>query len=126
MGTDNFKGEKGWPIALPAVSCAKMAEPIEMLFGIWTWVGPRKHVLDWDAHWHHLGNTIELSMCGGKTVCCQITLTTDYYISLKVCHFLTVCLVRTSSQHNLTKRLHCHHTWTVQLCSPGALSVPFI
>jgi len=28
------------------MSCAKMAEPIEMLFGIWTWVGPRNHVLD--------------------------------------------------------------------------------
>ena len=31
---------------LPAVSCAKMAEPIEMLFAMWTLVGPRKHVLD--------------------------------------------------------------------------------
>ena len=28
-----------------AVSCAKMAEPIEMLFGIWTRVGPRNHIL---------------------------------------------------------------------------------
>jgi len=28
------------------MSCAKMAEPIEMLFGVWTRVGPRKHVLD--------------------------------------------------------------------------------
>jgi len=25
-----------------AVSCAKTAEPIEMLFGLWTHVGPRK------------------------------------------------------------------------------------
>jgi len=24
----------------------KMAELIKMLFGIWTWVGPRNHVLD--------------------------------------------------------------------------------
>jgi len=34
--------------------CAKTAEPIEMLFGMWTWVGPRKHVLDGghiDATW---------------------------------------------------------------------------
>jgi len=23
-----------------------MAEPIEMPFGVWSWVGPRKHVLD--------------------------------------------------------------------------------
>jgi len=30
------------------VICAKMAEPIKMLFGfqLWTLVGPRKHVLD--------------------------------------------------------------------------------
>jgi len=27
------------------VSCAEMAEQIEMLFGIWTRAGPRKHVL---------------------------------------------------------------------------------
>jgi len=27
------------------VSCTKTAEPVEMLFGIWTPVGPRKHVL---------------------------------------------------------------------------------
>jgi len=29
----------------PAVSCANMAQPIEMPFGLWTWVGPSKHVL---------------------------------------------------------------------------------
>jgi len=28
-----------------AMSCAKIAEPIKMSFGFWTWVGPRKHVL---------------------------------------------------------------------------------
>jgi len=28
------------------VSCSKTAEPIEMLFGVWTRMGPRKHVLD--------------------------------------------------------------------------------
>jgi len=26
--------------------CAKTAEPVEMPFGLWIWVGPRKHVLD--------------------------------------------------------------------------------
>ena len=29
------------------VSCAKMAEPIMMLFGLWTWLGPRNHVGAW-------------------------------------------------------------------------------
>ena len=46
------------------MSCAQTAEPIEMPFGIWTPVGPRKHVLDGV----HIGATwrmIEPSMCGG-------------------------------------------------------------
>jgi len=45
-----------------------MAKSIEMLFGLWTLVGPRKHVLDGDAHWCHLANTVEPSMCGGDAV----------------------------------------------------------
>jgi len=28
------------------MSPAKMAEPIKMLFGFWTWIGPGNHVLD--------------------------------------------------------------------------------
>ena len=28
------------------VSFAKMAEPIEMLFGLWAWMGCRNHTLD--------------------------------------------------------------------------------
>jgi len=44
------------------------AEPIEMPFGIWTRVGPRKHVLCGDAHWRHLANAIEPSMFGGDAV----------------------------------------------------------
>jgi len=56
------------------VSPAKTAEPIEMPFGIWTWVGPRKPVLGEGAHWRDLANTTEPSMCCGD----QITLTTCY------------------------------------------------
>jgi len=33
----------------------------------------------WGAHWHHLANTTEPSMCGGDAALCQITLTTCYY-----------------------------------------------
>jgi len=29
-----------------AVSCAKMAKPVEIPLGLWTQVGPRKHVAD--------------------------------------------------------------------------------
>jgi len=28
------------------VSCAETAEPIDLLFGLWTRMGPRNHVLD--------------------------------------------------------------------------------
>jgi len=43
----------------------KTAEPIEMPFGLWTRVGPRKHVLDEGADWPHLTNTTEPPMSGG-------------------------------------------------------------
>jgi len=44
----------------------KTVEPIEMPFGMWTGLGPRKHLslLDVGAHWRRLANTIEPSMCG--------------------------------------------------------------
>jgi len=42
---------KGWPIVKCMTFCTKMAESVEMPFGIWTQVGPRKHVLGEAAHW---------------------------------------------------------------------------
>ena len=47
------------------MNCAKIAEPIEMPFGMWTRVGPRKNVFDGGAHYHNLSNTIQPSACGG-------------------------------------------------------------
>jgi len=44
-----FLGERTCP-GLPedtAFSCAKMAKPIQMPFGLWIRVGPRRHVLRW-------------------------------------------------------------------------------
>ena len=38
-----------WGKVMPddtAVSCAKMAEPVKIAFGLWTRVGPRKHMVD--------------------------------------------------------------------------------
>jgi len=58
--------------------CAKIAELIKMPVALWTWVGPKKHVLGGDAHWRHLLNTIAPSMRGTDAVFCQITLTTYY------------------------------------------------
>jgi len=49
-----------------------MAEQIEMPFGMWTQVCRRKHVLDGGAHWRHLANTIEPSVCSGSAALYQI------------------------------------------------------
>ena len=47
------------------MSGAKTAEPVEMPFGLWTRVGPKKRVLGGVVDWRHLVNTVEPSMCGG-------------------------------------------------------------
>ena len=39
------------------------------------------------AHWRHLKNTTEPSMCGGDAALCQITLTTCYNHPLELCRF---------------------------------------
>jgi len=55
---------------------------------LWTRVGRRKHKFNrirqvvpicphMKAHWCHLANMIELSICGSDAVLCQITLTTS-------------------------------------------------
>jgi len=36
----------GRSVTLHVVSPAKLAQPIEMPFGLRTWVGPRNHILD--------------------------------------------------------------------------------
>jgi len=54
------------------MSPSKTAEPIEMLFGLWTRVGPSNYVLDGGVHWHHLANTFEPSVCGGNAALCRI------------------------------------------------------
>jgi len=67
------------------MSCAKTAEPIDLQFRLWTWVGPRKHKFNrirlvaprcphGRAHWRHLANTIELVLCCGDAALCQSNL----------------------------------------------------
>jgi len=69
------------------VSCAKTAGPMDLRFGLWTQVGRKKHKFNrirqvapmcthGRAHWCHLANTIEPSVCGGDAALGQITLTT--------------------------------------------------
>ena len=50
-------------LSVTTVSPAKTAEPIEMLLGMLSRVCPENHVLDRGAHWRHLANTIEPSVC---------------------------------------------------------------
>ena len=69
------------------MSCARTAKPIDLPFGLWTRVCQRKHKFNCicqvapmcphgKAHWHHLANTIQPSICGSDVVLCQIALTT--------------------------------------------------
>ena len=48
MGMGNFEEERAAHCKVQgrsAISCEKTAEPIEVLFGIWTNVGPRNHLV---------------------------------------------------------------------------------
>jgi len=96
------------------IICAKMAELIEMLFGLWVRMGPRNHALDggpvmlrnvamaitfWLLMGYNFGcmiasdtrfdlaNMTELSMCGGYVALCQITFTTC--CTIPVNHLIT-------------------------------------
>jgi len=60
------------------VTCTKTAELIKMPFGLWTRMGPRKHVLDGV----HIGATWQLRLNRPRATSvrpfCQVTLTTCY------------------------------------------------
>jgi len=73
-----------------AVSCVKTSEPIDLPLRLWTRVDRKKHKFNHirqvapvcphgRAHWWHLANTAEPSVCGGDAVFCQITLITCYF-----------------------------------------------
>jgi len=49
-GNTGRKNDAIEPAVCHELCNCKRAEPIEMLFGVWTPVGPRKHVLDGGAH----------------------------------------------------------------------------
>jgi len=64
-----------------AVSCAKRAELIKMLFGVWTWVVQRKHVLS-VVHTGIMWRVpLNRPCAAAMRPYCQITLTT-------CCHLL--------------------------------------
>jgi len=65
-----------------------MAEPIDLSFGFLdSGMLNFNHICQVvpmcpyrKAHWRHLSNTIELSVCGRDAAVCQITLTTCWYL----------------------------------------------
>jgi len=59
------------------MSCVKTAELIDLLFGLWTRVGRRKHKFN---RIRQVANTIEPSIFCGDTALCQITLTTLFQL----------------------------------------------
>jgi len=72
------------------VCCEKMAEPIELPFGMMSRVGSRIHVPDASAHWRHLVNATEPSVCSDEVVICM----SNYYD-----HLLTLLYLSHSSTY---------------------------
>ena len=70
-----------WPAMI--TSPAKMAQTIEMPFGMWTRVGARKHILDAVAHWRHLANVIQPSVCGIDVALSNYV---DHLFKLTICN----------------------------------------
>jgi len=59
-------------LSVTIVSPAKAAEPIVMLFAMWTRVGSssKEALLDGSAHWRLLANTTEPPVCRGDAAFC--------------------------------------------------------
>jgi len=60
-----------------AVSCAKMAEPTEMPFGLWTWVGSGKCVL----HRVHIGAIWRLPVNRPSAATCSVLCQSNQHCS---------------------------------------------
>jgi len=56
-----------------------MAELIEMPFGLWTWMGPKKDVLHRGAHWRNLQIRLHHPCRAAMQPFRQITMTSCYY-----------------------------------------------
>ena len=113
MQMGNFEGEKAQLIVeyrdslMSAVH--KLAEPIEMSFGMWTRVDNGSIImLDGTAHCRYLANTIEPSMCGGDAVLCQLTLTMLYYSTQPCVGTQLVAVVQLFAGAIPTCVLYCH------------------
>jgi len=89
MGKSNYVGGYGRHILkyrdfLPRV-VQKTAEPMEMMFEMWSWMVPGNHVFDAGGLWRHLANSIEPYVRDSDAALCQITLTTCLDVRYGVC-----------------------------------------
>jgi len=66
------------------------------------------------AHWHHLVNTIELSICSGDVVLCQITLTTLFTVKhTGMGDAVMICPYNNLSYDLCQKSRLYHHTFSL-------------
>jgi len=65
------------------------------------------------AHWHHLANIIEPSVCGGDAVLCQITLTTCFDSCAVMSVLLTINIICNQCEKlaSLKKQSINHFLW---------------
>jgi len=72
----------------------------------------------WGAHWRHLKNTTEPSMCGGDAALCQITLTTCL-TSLRVAKVrlstCVLCYICDATIYDVTTLFFLHFTHRINL-----------
>ena len=67
------------------MSSTKTAEPIEMPFEGMNLSGPKEPCIRSGAHWCHLPNTTEQSMCGGDAALCHNDASTCYCYDCRPC-----------------------------------------
>ena len=83
-----------------AVSCAKMAEPIQTPFGMWTEVGPRKHASN-GVHTGVIRLTVHVWQWCGKFVIftkCNVSNYSDHLLSQSL-HFMSLISVPRAFTH---------------------------
>jgi len=104
--------------------CATMAEPVDLPFGLWTWVGRRKHKFNrilqvapvcphGKAHWRHLANTTEPSVCGVAVVLTSNYVDHLFTFAATMAHDLLLVIIKNHNENkeNKTKTNGSFYTW---------------
>ena len=78
----SYEGTKGWPMRCLDMPGGRYTQS-DSAGGSTGTVGTHIGCTRWNAHWHHLMNTIEQFMCCGDAALCQISLNTSLCMELK-------------------------------------------